>query len=116
MRILAVDDDETLLAFYVEFLGAAGHQVLTAHNGREALERLGEGFDLILLDLSMPLMDGREFLDELDRAAHTRPPVIVLSSERDFMGVPPAPSRAFLPKPFRFDDLQIFVERLGRRT
>jgi CheY-like chemotaxis protein len=116
MKILAIDDDDILLAFYIEFLGAAGHQVVTANNGREGLERLAEQPDLVLLDLSMPVMDGREFLAELDRSPAGSLPVIVLSAERDVSGVSLPPSRAFLPKPFHFTDLEQYVERFGRRT
>lgn len=116
MKILAIDDDDTLLGFYVDFLGAAGHEVLTAHNGREGLELLVEHPDLVLLDLSMPVMDGWEFLAELDRSPQRPLPVIVLSAERDVSGVALTPGRAFLPKPFRFTDLEEYVERFGRRA
>lgn len=82
--VLVVDDNPTLREAYTTFLHALGHHALTAADGREALALLRAGIvpDLILLDLSMPTMNGKEF-----RAAQQadpwldRIPVIVLSAE-----------------------------------
>lgn len=64
-RILVVEDDRDLNRAYGIILKHAGHQVETAFDGQEALERL-DGFepDLILLDLLMPVMGGLEFLQQ----------------------------------------------------
>jgi PAS domain S-box-containing protein len=65
-RVLVVDDDPDVRRLLVSYLQEAEAEVQTAANGREALERLEEGFpDLILLDLIMPLMDGLAFLDAI---------------------------------------------------
>ncbi|MDR1510129.1 MAG: response regulator [Synergistaceae bacterium] len=68
MRVLLVEDNEINTLIAAELLKAAGIEVTTAENGREALERLaesvrtdsGQPFDLILMDIQMPVMDGYE--------------------------------------------------------
>lgn len=68
-RILLVDDEPQLLAVNKEALEANGYTVLTANDGREALDILeGSKVDLIVSDLRMPRLDGRELLE----AMHTR--------------------------------------------
>ena len=58
-RILVVDDEDSIRAFVQRALMMDGHDVLTAGDGAEALERLIEQeFDLMLSDIRMPLMDG----------------------------------------------------------
>jgi len=80
-RILAVDDDRTTLGMLRLQLESAGHQVETASDGAAALERLAkERFDLVLLDVWMPGMDGLEVLSRL-RGSPSRPRVIVMSAD-----------------------------------
>jgi len=60
-RILLVEDDETNQKLAITLLRKFGHQVQVAHNGMEALARLGEErYDLVLMDCRMPVMDGFE--------------------------------------------------------
>ena len=64
MALILVVDDEFGVAEVLEFaLADAGHEVVTAVNGRQALERLNERLpDLVLLDFMMPIMDGPTML------------------------------------------------------
>jgi len=65
-KILVVEDEEGLRLLYKEELEAEGYEVLTAQNGREAIQRLEEGKpDLIILDIVMPVMDGMEALGRI---------------------------------------------------
>ncbi len=66
-RILVVEDDRDLNNAYCVILRNEGHEIATAHDGRQALTRL-KNFapDLILLDLLMPVMGGLEFLQNYD--------------------------------------------------
>ncbi len=64
-RILVVDDDTSYLELASTFLLSEGHEVINAGDGREALERLEENPDLILLDILMPKMDGIEVLERI---------------------------------------------------
>jgi CheY-like chemotaxis protein/anti-sigma regulatory factor (Ser/Thr protein kinase) len=82
-QILLVEDDELTRNTTRDLVVRQGFAVVEAVNGRDALDRLGEGLpDLILLDLLMPEMDGFEFLDEVrGRPAWGAIPVIVLTAK-----------------------------------
>lgn len=81
-RILLIDDDELLCDALAGFLEVAGYEVVQAGNGRIGLERLAEGpgYDLVVLDLLMPEMDGIRFLRSVTVAEQSMPPVLVLSA------------------------------------
>lgn len=81
-RILLIDDDELLNDVLADFLELSGYDVVQAGNGRIGLERLADSapFDIIVLDLLMPEMDGVRFLNALSETGRTPPPVLVLSA------------------------------------
>jgi len=81
-RLLVVDDNKVNRLLLARSLELQGHGVDSAENGRVALEKLRhEGFDLVLLDMEMPEMDGFAVLDEMMRDLALRDlPVIVTSS------------------------------------
>jgi PAS domain S-box-containing protein len=82
-RALVVDDHSDSRRLVSAYLHEEGFETCEAVNGLEALERL-EGFDadLVILDLTMPVMDGLAFLDALRRdARHVRLPVIVVTAK-----------------------------------
>jgi len=65
-RVLVIDDDEALLRMLRLSLASEGFQVATAEGGASGLEKLGsDEFDVIVLDLQMPGMDGRSFHREM---------------------------------------------------
>lgn len=81
--ILVVEDDNDLCEAYVMILESAGYQVEKAHNGQEALESVknaSKDFDIIFLDLRMPVMDGIEFLREYDPNKHRSTEIVVFSN------------------------------------
>jgi len=66
LRILVVDDQESVRELLSAVLSEDGHEVETASDGRQAVERVGDGFhDLVLMDIRMPGLDGVEALREL---------------------------------------------------
>jgi len=94
LRILFVDDDPILREFAVVHLSTDKAKVKVAGDGQEALDRLAEeSFDLVLLDLEMPKMDGFQLLERL-RASdeHRNLPVIVVTGREDVAAI----DRAFL--------------------
>jgi len=83
--ILAVDDDPVLRAFADAELAVSGATVTTAPDGAAALERIAkEDFDVVVLDLDMPNMNGFEFLQRLRAVDRTVSlPVVILTSRED---------------------------------
>ena len=80
-RILVVDDDKTTRHVLRAVLNSAGFSTSVAKDGVEALKVLGtEAFDLLLLDVWMPRMNGLDLLAKL-RTAKTRPRVVVMTSD-----------------------------------
>jgi adenylate cyclase len=81
-RLLVVDDNKVNRLLLTRSLEQQGHKVASAENGRVALEMLRkESFDLLLLDMEMPEMDGFQVLEQLAGDLHLRDlPVIVTSS------------------------------------
>lgn len=85
-QVLVVEDEAELRTSLVELLSIWGYRVMTACDGREALERLRAGKEpvLVLLDLQMPVMTGDELLDEVARHPPRRPlRIVVLSANLD---------------------------------
>jgi two-component system cell cycle response regulator len=81
-ELLVVDDQRMNRILLARYLGKLGYQATLVENGRQALERLqAEPFDLILLDVEMPDMDGSQMLEQLKADPRLRDiPVIMLSA------------------------------------
>jgi CheY-like chemotaxis protein len=116
-RILIVEDDVDVRDALVQVLEFEGYRVTSATNGAEALAELRAGAPpgLILLDLMMPVMDGRQFrVAQLADPALARIPVVVLSADGGVeqkattMG-----AAAYLKKPIEVDSLLDVVARFG---
>lgn len=104
-RVLVVDDDEGNRLMLERRVRRLGHEVLSASNGREALDILGKfPTDLVLLDIQMPILDGQQTLQILHADPGLRRiPVIVLSASRDIQRVARCielGAEDYLPKPF----------------
>jgi signal transduction histidine kinase/ActR/RegA family two-component response regulator len=120
LRVLAVDDEPAVLESVAGMLAELGHVALPAASASEAFQVLGtEGrIDVVLLDLVMPEMSGRDMLERL-RELRPEVPVLLTSgySEEPSKDRLRANARAFLRKPYRQAELaQALVEaiRLGR--
>jgi two-component system sensor histidine kinase and response regulator WspE len=88
--VLLVDDDERLRHVFRRVLERTGYQVEVAENGKEGLDRLRGGrFDVVVLDIDMPVMNGREFLAARARDAKVAAiPVVVYSADPQPAAVP----------------------------
>ncbi len=81
--ILIIDDDEHVQKFLFLIFNALGYSTEAAHNGVEGLEKaFKRGFDLIILDLQMPVMNGPEFL-RIFRKTDPDLPVIIITGYPD---------------------------------
>jgi CheY-like chemotaxis protein len=105
-RLLIVDDEVAIVEALQDVLVSEGYDVRTAYNGAEGLKRMTEVRpDLVLLDMMMPVMDGRELLHRMrQERALKRIPVIVMSAGRISEEERRISSR-FLAKPFELDVL-----------
>ena len=107
-RILIAEDEEQIASFVDKGLGAAGYATTVVSDGVSAYQYARTGqFDLLILDLGLPLRDGLTVLRQL-RAEHVEVPVVILTA-RDAI-----PDRVagleggaddYIPKPFAFDEL-----------
>lgn len=118
MRILAVDDEPQILRALRTSLTARGHEVVTAPNGETALDSLSTGqFELVILDLGLPGIDGVEVIRRLRTWSGV--PVIVLSvrdAQADKVSALDAGADDYLTKPFAMDELQARMRAVLRRT
>jgi CheY-like chemotaxis protein len=82
--ILIADDDPDFVNSILEMLEANGYTVYTAHDGKEAVERIkSDGIDVLILDLRMPLLSGLEAYAELKKSGHTVPTIIVTAYAKE---------------------------------
>lgn len=105
--VLVVDDDPAVLDVVVGMLEDLGCEVVSAHSGQDALERLGQNRDISILitDINMPGMDGHE-LAELAKRVRPELKMLQLSGRE--------PRRGGLPmirKPFSFEELAEILKR-----
>lgn len=106
--ILIADDEARIAGFIEKGLRAAGFATRVVGNGEEALDLALTGeFDLLVLDVNMPRLDGFEVLDHL-RGSGSRMPVIMLTARTDVNDTVAGLEGGaddYLGKPFRFDEL-----------
>jgi CheY-like chemotaxis protein len=112
--ILVVDDDPDILQTLALCLSTEGYRVTMAANGQEALVTLSrEKPACILLDLMMPVMDGWQFVAEMDTRGIRETPLLILSADRAVQAhAAKLRADAFLAKPFDLDELLGKVQQL----
>jgi len=123
LRILLAEDDETTVFSISRLLEKSGHSVTVAHNGQEALEmHAANDFDLILMDVSMPIMDGIEACQRIRGSGNSRKrdiPIIALTAyamagdKEKFLA---AGMSGYVAKPVGIESLmQIMAETLAEQ-
>jgi DNA-binding response OmpR family regulator len=117
LKILVADDEPAMVGVIGAILGAAGHRIVAAYDGREALRRFDEEApDLVLLDLSMPGTDGADVCRSIRATSDT--PVIVVSGEADLavtVELLDAGADDYIRKPFRGEELLARTRAVTRR-
>ena len=108
-QILVVEDDPNIRGLYATLLQDDGYRVAMAVDGQDGLDQLACDPDLIILDLLMPFMDGRQFLRRLrGLAEHRGTPVLVVTAGTDGTTVDGA--QAVMQKPF---DTEALLRRVS---
>lgn len=114
-RILVIDDDPVLKRIIEIALGKSGYEVTTVGNGEEAMTVLkGSVFDVIMVDMMMPFMDGLRFLSWLRGTAGIQTPVLVqtsLARQKIEDDVRAAGAQDLIIKPARLPEL---LEKIGK--
>jgi two-component system KDP operon response regulator KdpE len=117
-RVLVADDEPAIRKVVRDALEREGHEVLTAIDGQEALERFEEGaFDLVVTDLAMPRVDGLELVQEIRRRSAV--PILVLTvhnEEREKVRLLDAGADDYVTKPFSVVELLARARALLRRS
>jgi DNA-binding NtrC family response regulator len=117
-RILVVDDEEIVIKSCVRILGGGDYQVDTAPDGFGALRMIEENaYDIVILDIMMPKMDGLEVLRRVKEAHPDVDVIMVTGLSQIDTAVQAMKLGAFdyLPKPFDPDELQLVVKRALER-
>ncbi|MCF6173865.1 MAG: response regulator transcription factor [Campylobacteraceae bacterium] len=117
-HILLLEDDEILAQTLVQLLKSEGYDVVLADDGEEALDiTYKEKFDLYLLDINVPLLNGMDFL-KLSRDAGDKTPAFFITALRDLDSL----SKAFdsgcddyIKKPFDVDELLIRIKSILKK-
>lgn len=107
-RVLIVEDEPGIASFVERGLTAAGYSTLVVAEGRLAMDvATDRDFDLVILDLGLPDVDGRTVLEAIRRRGH-RLPVLILSARsgiEDTVGGLEDGADDYVTKPFRFEEL-----------
>jgi two-component system OmpR family response regulator len=118
LRLLIVEDEKELCDTVAKSMYSAGYEVDTCYDGDEALDYiLAENYDLIVLDLNLPGMDGMEILREL-REKNEETKVLILSARSqiaDKVEGLDAGANDYMEKPFHLQELEARIRSLTRR-
>lgn len=116
-KILLVDDDIELTDLLAEVLRLTGFEVDVANNGQEALDKLNESHQLVLLDIMMPVLNGIETLKKIRQTSNV--PVMMLTARGEeidrVLGLELG-ADDYLPKPFNDRELVARIKAILRRA
>lgn len=119
VRILLVEDDETLLDLISEYLGENGYDVTTSNNAKDALDLAYErNFDLLILDVKLPKGDGFSLLSSLRELGVSAPSIFTtsLNTIDDLEKGYKSGCDDYLKKPFELKELLIRIQALIKRN
>jgi DNA-binding NtrC family response regulator len=114
-RILIADDDRVVRFVVGQMLSRLGHQVSTAEDGfaaRSLFEASPQGFDLVIIDLTMPGMNGSELIAEM-RKLNPAQPILITTGHSEHEHIQSLCAEGnidLLIKPFQFEDLRAWIE------
>ena len=115
--VLSVDDDEEMIGLLHEVVSQLGHVSVTAVDGVDALEKLGESeFDIIITDISMPRMNGIELTKRIKTEFEEIDVVVVTGYQEEYKytDVIEIGASDFISKPFNINELEAKINRIIR--
>jgi len=108
-RILVIDDSPTLRKVIVFYLSRLGYEVRESSNGRSGLEALGAThYDLLILDMNMPVMNGIQVLEKLAEEQKFETPILILSADKEDQTIAKGihmGASYYMTKPFKPEEL-----------
>lgn len=117
MKILLLEDDTLLNEIIEEFLQELNYNVVSTHDGQEAIEEIYEqNFDLLLLDVNVPSINGFELLKELKRNNINIPSIYITSlhTSKDMEEGFKSGADDYIKKPFHLSELKLRIENIIR--
>ena len=114
-RILIAEDEKTVSSLLVAAIQDMGHEAYVSPNGEHALETLqhNDDFDLLISDMQMPKMDGRQLITEVHKQkALANLPIIIISGYVRLAEIDDLlknGAMAFLPKPLKLEELEGYI-------
>lgn len=117
MKILLLEDDTLLNEIIVEFLEELDYEVFTTFDGQEALEAIYENrFDLLILDVNVPSLNGFELLKELKSNSIDIPTIYITSlhTSQDMEDGFKAGADDYIKKPFHLSELKLRINNIKR--
>lgn len=113
-KILIAEDSSVILNLTKKILGQQNYEIDTVKNGKEVMDKFGaESYDLILMDIHMPKMDGMECAQEI-RKTNTTMPIIAITGNANNYSMEEfneAGINDFLPKPLNYDQMLEMVNK-----
>ena len=113
-KILIADDEQVVQDLFGRFLSRKNYEISSARNGKEALDRIrGDNFDLLLLDLNMPVMSGMEVIAKVNEAKKDLI-MIVITGYATLDTAKEAIRQGcfdYITKPFNIDEVKIVIEK-----
>ena len=111
-KIMVVDDDDKILTLLKRFLVRLGYEAIVAENGEEALERMNEMPEIVILDIMMPGMNGLQVLEKIKEQAPSTEVIVITGLDETGLGIECLERGAFefMAKPLNFDHLKFLLE------
>jgi DNA-binding response OmpR family regulator len=114
-KILVVDDEKETVDLLKKYLESQAYDVISAYDGKQALEKIKEKPDLIILDIIMPDMNGFEVLHDLRSKVETRYiPVVIFSARSESDSILKAEDLGttdYVIKPFKLEELLNLIKK-----
>ncbi len=111
-KIMVVDDDQGILNLLKRFLASLGYEAILADNGKEALQRMDDKPEIVILDIMMPGMNGFEVLEKIKEQIPSTEVIVITGLEDTGIGIECVERGAFefMPKPLNLDHLKFLLE------